>query len=89
VVAKFLKLRPLLWLAAVLLLAFLVSFTWEQWTSYDDGGIGTLSFVVVTLLSLPGEFLGLSYVASAGLSLALLVGLDRLVSGRYRRGPRV
>ena len=48
-----LRLRPFLWLLGLALLAVVVSFTWERWTSYDDGGIGTASFILLYTVGLP------------------------------------
>lgn len=83
-IARVLKLRPLLWIAAILFLAYLVSFTWERQTSYDDGGLGTLSFLIVTLFSVPGEFIGLGFAASVFLALAILVLADVVISRKSR-----
>ena len=83
-ITRILKLRPLLWIAAILFLAYLVSFTWERQTSYDDGGLGTLSFLIVTLFSVPGEFLGLGFAASVLLALAVLVLADVVISREVR-----
>jgi hypothetical protein len=65
-----------LWIAGLLLLAFLISLTWEQQTSYDDGGIGTAAFVVIGLFVIPGQFLGLSFNASIVVALLVLVVAD-------------
>ena len=86
---RILKLRPLLWIAGVLLLAYLVSFTWERQTSYDDGGLGTLSFLIVTLFSVPGEFLGLGFAASVFFALAILVFSDVVIGLKFLNRPHV
>ena len=83
-ITRILKLRPLLWIAAILLSAYLVSFTWERQTSYDDGGLGTLSFLIVTLFSVPGELLGLGFAASVLLALAFLVIADVVINRKLR-----
>jgi len=49
----FLRIRPFLWLLGIVLASIAVSFTWEKSTSYDDGGIGTLSFLVLFTIGLP------------------------------------
>ena len=83
-ISRILALRPLLWVATILLTAYLVSFTWERQTSYDDGGVGTLSFLVVMLFSLPGEFLGLGYGASVLVALVVLILADLLINRKIR-----
>jgi hypothetical protein len=54
--------RPFLWLLGLALVALVVAFTWERGTSYDDGGIGTVSFVILYSIGvpflLPGLLLG-------------------------------
>jgi hypothetical protein len=51
--ARLWRLRPFLWLLVLFLAALAVSFTWEYSTSYDDGGIGSASFLVVYTVGLP------------------------------------
>ena len=75
-----LRLRPLLWIAGVLLLAFLVSLTWENQTSYDDGGIGSAAFAVMAPFAVVGETVGLDYPTSVVVSLILLVAADLVAS---------
>ena len=48
-----LRARPFLILGILALGAFLVSLTWERGTSYDDGGLGTLSFLIEFTIGLP------------------------------------
>jgi hypothetical protein len=38
---------------ALVFAAFLVSLTFERWTYYDDGGLGTAALVVLYTLGLP------------------------------------
>ena len=45
--------RPALWLLGITLLALGVGLTWERGISYDDGGLGSLSYAVVFTLGLP------------------------------------
>jgi hypothetical protein len=78
--ARFLiRWRPLLWVAALVVVAVLISFTWESQTSYDDGGIGTASFLVITVSAIPGQALGLGYGASLFLAVLGLVIADVLL----------
>jgi hypothetical protein len=82
------KLRPLLWIAAVLLLAFLVSFTWENQTSYDDGRFGSAAFVVMAPFAIAGESIGLDYTTSTVVSLIVLVVGDFFASRKLARRSR-
>ena len=53
VVASIMHWRPFLWLWVLAVAAVLVSMTWEGATSYDDGGIGTLSFFLLATIGAP------------------------------------
>ena len=93
--------RPFLLLGAVATAAFLVGLTWEKYTYYDDGGVGTISFLLVFTVGLPfvlpaqlvaylGRELGpwFGYIAwSIGLLVGVLFyfGLDKLVA-LYTKG---
>ena len=85
-IQRILKFRPFLWLAGLLLLAFIVSLTWGHQTSYDDGAVGTATFLVVGLFVIPGQWLGLSFNASVFAALLVLIVADlvisRIASGR-------
>jgi hypothetical protein len=83
-ISRILKFRPLLWVAAILLLSYMVSFTWERHTSYDDGGVGTISFLIITLFSAPGEFFGFGFGSSVFLALASLIFADVLIGLKIR-----
>ena len=83
-IQRILRFRPLLWVAGLLLLAFLVSLTWEQQTSYDDGGIGTLAFLVIGIFIVPGQLLGLSFNVSIVVALVTLVVADIAISRMTR-----
>ncbi len=75
--ARFLiRWRPLLWVAGLVVVAVLISFTWERQTSYDDGGLGTASFLVTTVSAIPGQALGLGYGASLFVAVLGLVITD-------------
>jgi hypothetical protein len=92
--AVILRKRPFLWLLGLVLLALLVSTTWERSTSYDDGGLGTASFLVLVTLGWPflfpsqllaGPIAGhdwkwglLYWGAGLGSLLLFYLGLDRL-----------
>jgi hypothetical protein len=76
VIQCILRFRPFLFVAGLLLLAFLVSLTWEHQTSYDDGGIGTAALLVIGLFVAPGQWLGLSFNASIVIALLVLVVVD-------------
>jgi hypothetical protein len=52
-VASMLRWRPFLWLWLLAVAAVMVSMTWEGATSYDDGGIGTLSFFLLATVGAP------------------------------------
>ena len=82
------RLRPLLWIAAVLLLAFLVSFTWENQTSYDDGNFGSAAFFVMAPFAIVGESIGLDYTTSVVVSLIVLVVGDFFASRTLARRSR-
>lgn len=84
-----LKFRPFLWLAGLLLLAFIVSLTWEHQTSYDDGGVGTAAFLTIGLFVILGQWLGLSFNASVVASLLVLFVADLAISRIARRRPHV
>ena len=79
-IQRILRFRPFLCIAGLLLLAFLVSLTWEHQTSYDDGGIGTAAFVVIGLFVIPGQLLGLSFNASIVVALLVLVVADLAIN---------
>ena len=79
-IQRILRFRPFLWVAGFLLLAFLVSLTWEHQTSYDDGGMGTAAFLFIGLFVVPGQWLGLSFNASIVVALVLLVVADLVVT---------
>ena len=79
-IQRILKFRPFLCIAGILLLAFLVSLTWEHQTSYDDGGIGTAAFLFIGLFVVPGQWLGLSFTASIVVALLFLVVTDLAIS---------
>ena len=94
-----LRWRPFLWLWVIAVAAVLVSMTWEGATSYDDGGIGTISFFLLVTVGAPfllGEQLfgplfetSKNPIAYYALGLACLtvfyVGLDLLLSAWLRR----
>ena len=80
-----LRFRPFLWIAGLLLLAFLVSLTWEHQTSYDDGGIGTAAFVVIGLFVIPGQLLGLGFNVSIVVELLVLVVADLTINRMANR----
>ena len=44
---KLITLRLPAILASLILIAGLISLTWESGTSYDDGGLGTFSFIIL------------------------------------------
>jgi hypothetical protein len=48
-----LRWRPFLWLWGIAVAAVFVSMTWEGATSYDDGGIGTISFFLLVTVGAP------------------------------------
>ena len=83
-IQRILRFRPFLWVAGLLLLAFLVSLTWEHQTSYDDGGIGTAAFLVIGLFVVPGQWIGLSFNASIVVALLVLVAADLAINGMAR-----
>ncbi len=87
-IQRILRLRPLLWIAGVLLLAFLVSFTWENQTSYDDGGIGSAAFAIMVPFAVVGETIGLDYPTSVVASLIVLVIADFIASRKLAIRPR-
>jgi len=89
VIRNILRLRPLLWVAGLLLLTFLVSLTWEHQTSYDDGGIGTLAFLFIGLFVVPGQLLGLSFNASIFVALCALVLADLAIGYMARTRTHV
>jgi hypothetical protein len=89
VIQRILRFRPFLWVAGLLLLAFLVSLTWEHQTSYDDGGIGTAAFLVIGLFVVPGQWLGLSFNASIVVALLVLVVADLAINRMARRRSHV
>jgi hypothetical protein len=90
--------RPALWLLGITLVALAVSLSWERATSYDDGGMGSVSFAVMFTLGLP--FLVPAHMAAAAAThlglrpewfawpVGLIVGcgfylgLDQLISPR-------
>ena len=86
---RILSLRPLLWIAGILLLAFLTSLTWENQTSYDDGGFGSVAFAVMVPFVLVGQLVGLDFVTSVVASLFVLVAGDLLVRRRLAVRLRV
>ena len=88
-IQRILRFRPFLWLASLLLLAFLVSLTWEHQTSYDDGGIGSAAFLVIAFFVIPFEWLGLSFTASIVVALLVLVVADLAVGCMARRRSHV
>ena len=88
-IQRILRFRPFLWVAVLLLLAFLVSLTWEHQTSYDDGGIGSAAFLVIALFVIPGQWLGLSFNASIFGALVVLVVADLAIGRMARRWPHV
>jgi hypothetical protein len=51
--SSMLRWRPFLWLWGIAVAAVLVSMTWEGATSYDDGGIGTISFFLLVTVGAP------------------------------------
>jgi membrane glycosyltransferase len=89
VIQRILRFRPFLWVAGLLLLAFLVSLTWENQTSYDDGGIGSAAFLVIALFVVPGEWLGLGFTASIVVALLVLVVADLAINRMARGRPHV
>ena len=88
-IQRIFRFRPFLWVAGLLLLAFLVSLTWEYQTSYDDGGIGSAAFLFIALFVVPGQWLGLSFTASIVVALLVLVVADLAVGRMARRRPHV
>jgi apolipoprotein N-acyltransferase len=89
VIQRILRIRPFLWVAGILLLAILVSLTWEHQTSYDDGGIGSAAFLVISLFVAPGQWLGLGFNTSVVVALLVLVVADLVVSRMARRRSHV
>jgi len=89
VIQRIHRFRPFLWLVGLLLLATLVSLTWEHQTSYDDGGIGTAAFLVIGLFVVPGQLLGLSFNASIVAALLMLVALDLAIARVIRNQSQV
>ena len=101
-VRRTLRWHPFLWLWVVAVAAVVVSMTWEGATSYDDGGIGTVSFFLLVTVGAP--FLlgiqlfgwvfdtGKNPVAYYALGLTCLtvvyLGLDLVVSAWLRRRER-
>jgi hypothetical protein len=104
VLGSLIRLRPFLWLLGLVLLAVLISITWENTTSYDDGGLGTAAFLILVTLGapflLPSQLLGGSFGGSGwtwgllywGVGLvslfAFYLGLDRLSLAWLRRRGR-
>jgi hypothetical protein len=94
-----LRWHPFLWLWVLAAAAVVVSMTWEGATSYDDGGIGTVSFFLLVTVGAP-FLLGIQLFGSAfetgknpvayyALGLTCLtvfyVGLDLVTSAWLRR----
>lgn len=68
------NLRPLLWIVALIVISFFISLTWERYTSYDDGFLGTASFLVLSASAFLGKNLGFGYTSSViGMVLFLVV----------------
>jgi hypothetical protein len=101
--AQLARLRPFLWLWVICLASLALALTWEAGTSYDDGGLGTASFVVLHTVGLPfmlpllgiGAIVPSSWpVTPIGVTVALLVGsafyltLDRVLD-RWARASRL
>jgi hypothetical protein len=84
IISHLLRVRPLLWLAALMATALLVSLSWETATSYDDGGVGTAAFLVLGVAALPGQLLGLGYLGSAAAFVLLCVAGDLAIRAYQR-----
>jgi len=91
-----LRLRPTLWLLGVVLTAHYAATFWERGISYDDGGLGTASFLVYYSLGGPyvlafgageGLIAGTGWILGYAVLFGFYFGIDRLVSGPWRRGP--
>ncbi len=63
---RFLRLHPFLWPVPLVILSYVASLWWEHGISYDDGGLGTASFLVVYTLGAPGLWFGELLSALAG-----------------------
>ncbi len=66
------SLRPFLWPVPLILAAWVTSLWWERGISYDDGGLGTASFLVVYTMGYVGTLFG--NVVSPSLSDGLAAG---------------
>jgi len=85
-----------LWLLVLTLVGLFASFFLEKTISYDDGGLGTASFLVVFTLGLPFMVLAqiasgmsslLTYAVGLAVGLGFYLGLDRLVSPSMAPSP--
>jgi hypothetical protein len=99
IIRSVMRTRPFLWLLGLALVALVVSVTWERGTSYDDGGIGTVSFVILYSIGvpflLPSLLLGspssvIPWIGYISIPLGLVTGcafylwLDRMAQRRVR-----
>lgn len=66
--------------ASILLVSLLISFTWENGTSYDDGGLGTLAFIVLIPIQLVGDMINLQPQLIGFVSVISLYFLDYFVA---------
>jgi hypothetical protein len=50
---SFIRMRPFLWLLALAVVVMLLALTLEGTTSYDDGGLGSLTFALLFTVGFP------------------------------------
>lgn len=74
--SKILRCRPLLILVGILLAALAVSLSWEVRTYYDDGGLGTVAFIILFPLVELGRLVGIDGPIFVVLFSFFLVVLD-------------
>ena len=60
----------------------LISTTWEQQTSYDDGGTGTFAFVVLAIFGVLWELVGVDDFYGPLASIGVLIAVDLLIARR-------
>ncbi len=78
------NLRPLLWIVALIVISFFISLTWERYTNYDDGFLGTAAFFVLSASAFLGNHLGFGNTLSVVGMVLCLVVIDFILFKIYK-----